>query len=180
MKTLFFLFLTLLLIACSSEQPADNIPAITQEFPDQESWNTTMVITREGKTIGHLRSGHIRKYVKKNYTLLSDSLQVDFYNEKGEHTSVLRSQGGKVIDNSQDMLAYGHVVVVSDSGITLYSDTLNWDNKNQKIYSEIPVRLIRAGTDTLYGDRFISDRHLSNYEVINPHGKSAKMIRLED
>jgi len=179
MKLVPVLSLVLLIFACTPEQPAENLPSASQDYPEQESWNALMIISREGKTIGHLKAGHVQKFIKKNYTLISDSLKVDFYNDQGQHTSVLRSEGGKVFDKSQDMIAFGHVVVVSDSGITLYSDTLKWDNKNQKIYSEIPVKLTTAEKDTLYGDRFVSDRHLSDYEIINPRGISSKTIQLE-
>ena len=77
------------------------------------------------------------------------------------------------------MLAYGNVVVVSDSGVTLYTDTLKWDNKEQKIYSEIPVKITTQDHDTLYGDSFKSDPNLDNYEILNPRGKSKKSLKIE-
>ncbi|MEJ2543942.1 MAG: LPS export ABC transporter periplasmic protein LptC, partial [Calditrichaceae bacterium] len=103
----------------------------------------------------------------------------DFYNNEGKHTSVLTSEGGKVFDNNQDMLAYGNVIVISDSGMTLYTDTLKWDNKKQKIISEVPIMITTEEGDTLYGDSFISDPNLRNREIINPHGKSVKSIDIE-
>lgn len=178
-RFIILLLLILLLSGCSNEQKVNTTVAVPDDYPDQESWNTFLVITREGKTIGNLKAGYVQKYSKKNITLLSDSISVDFYNDKGQHTSLLTAKGGKVFDSSQDMLAFGNVVVVSDSGVTLYGDTLRWDNKNQKIYSDIPVKLTTREHDTLYGDRFISDRHLNDYEIINPRGKSSKSIKIE-
>ena len=96
--------------------------------------------------------------------------------KNGQHTSVLTSEGGEVNDIEQNMTAYGNVVVVSDSGVTLYTDTLYWDNENQKIKSEIPVMII-SENDTLYGDTFISDPSLENYEITNSHGTGAGLFR---
>ncbi len=150
-----------------------------QPLPDQESWDATIVITREGNRIGYLKAGYIEKYSKRKVTHLSDGITVDFFNEDGDHTSVLHAQGGKVYDQKQDMFAYGNVVVESDSGVTLYTDTLQWDNKRRKIISEIPVMITTEEQDTLYGDSFISDPDLINYEISNPRGKTSRAIDVE-
>ncbi len=180
MKYLYILFTTLLVLSCSTSdnQKAGTTPE-TKSYPDQESWNATMFITREGKTIGHLKAAHVQKFTKKNITLLDGGIQVDFYNEKGRHTSVLTSDGGEVMDATQDMTAYGHVVVVSDSGLTLHTDTLKWNNKKQKIYSKNSIILTTTKHDTLYGDGFVSDPDLANYEITNPRGKSSKSLNIQ-
>ena len=38
------------------------------------------------------------------------------------------------IDEEEDFLvAIGNVVVVTDSGVTLFTDTLSWDNQKEKV-----------------------------------------------
>lgn len=178
MKMFLRLLIILMFVACSDDQQK-TVQTSPGEFPDQESWNATVLITKEGKTVGVLKAGHVQKFSKKNITLLDENIQVDFYDEEGNHKSVLTALGGKVNDLTQDMEAYGNVIVVSDSGVTLYTDTLKWDNKNQKIYSEIPIMLTTEENDTLYGDSFRSSPDLVNYEIINPRGKSSKTLELE-
>lgn len=179
--TRIFLFLsTLLLLAqCTSQPQKSETVAAQSEYPDQESWQTTIYITREGKTIGHLQAGHVQKFSKKKITLMDQNIVVDFYNEDGKHTSRLTAHGGKIFDVSQDMLAYGQVHVVSDSGLTLATDTLRWDNRRQKILSTIPIVLTTESHDTLYGDGFESDANLDNYVITNPHGKSSRSIQIK-
>ncbi|MGD9898230.1 MAG: LPS export ABC transporter periplasmic protein LptC [Calditrichaceae bacterium] len=178
MKEFLILILTILMISCSAERDEDNTAISTQEYPDQETWNTNLLITKDGMRIGYLKATHVKKYSARKMTYFEDGLQVDFYNSNGEHTSVLNSDGGWIHDVKQDMYAYGNVVVISDSGATLYTDTLQWDNKLQKIISNIPVK-ITTEDDTLYGDSFISDPGLSNYELINSRGSSSKKIVVE-
>lgn len=168
-----------LMISCSFEKREEVVPFAEQDYPDQESWDATIYITRMGRVVGFLKAGHIQKYSQKNLTFLQDSITVDFYNEQGEHTSVLTAWGGKVYDQTQDMLAFGNVVVVSDSGVTLFTDTLKWDNERQKIVSEIPITIATETGDTLYGDSFISDTNLQNREITNPRGRSSKRIELD-
>lgn len=172
------LMILLIPVACSRKAETE-VPEAQGEFPDQESWNATIRITRDGNTIGLLKAGHIQKFYKQQKTLLKDSIQVDFFKNNGSHTSILYAAGGQVYDKRQDMLAYGNVIVVSDSGVVLYTDTLHWDNKKQKIYTEIPVMIVTDEADTLFGDRFESGPELVNYEIVNPRGRSSKMIRLD-
>ena len=179
MNKLIFLLLSVSLIFYCSEDKNKSVSSDNNVYPDQESWDAIILITKDGKIVGNLKAGHVQKFTQKKITLLDENLQVDFYNEMGEHTSVLTSDGGKVFDLKQDMVAYGNVVVVSDSGLTLFTDTLKWNNKEQKICSEIPVKIISQDQDTLYGDSFISDPNLINYEIVNPRGKSKKTLTLE-
>jgi LPS export ABC transporter protein LptC len=172
---IFALFLTL--FSCEENKNDTNV-AVEHSYADQESWNTDIHITNDGAKVGVIHAGHIKKYTKKAITDLYEDIIVDFFDEKGSHSSKLTAKGGRVYDRKQDMLAFGNVVVVSDSGITLYSDTLKWDNKKQKIISEIPVKFITK-EDTLYGNSFISNPDLSNYEIENPHGSSSKRIKVD-
>ena len=176
-----FIFISVfaVFISCSSEREKETVVTDSGIYPDQESWQAVMRVTKDGRTTGLINAGHIQKFSVKKITLMNEGLKVDFYDAEGNHTSVLTSQGGKILDDRQDMTAYGNVVVVSDSGLTLFTDTLRWNNKDQKIYSDIPVKFISDEGDTLYGDSFKSDPDLINYEIKNPHGKSSKIITLE-
>ena len=178
-KIITFLFLVMAVFSCTQKEDKKPVAQVSAEYPDQESWNATIKITKEGKISGLVQAGYIKKFSNKQKTFLSDSVRIDFYNRQGQHNSVLYALGGEVNDRIQDMIAYGNVVVVSDSGITLYTDTLKWDNKRQKIISDIPIMITTGEGDTLYGDSFISDPDLSNYEIENPRGKSTKKVSIE-
>jgi len=164
------------LMSCFQKEADDDDTASVVEYPDQESWDATMIISNDGKKVGVVEASHYKKYSRRNQTYISEGLKVDFFNAMGQHTSILTSEGGEVNDVKQDMVAYGNVVVVSDSGVTLYTDTLYWDNKNQKILSEIPVMIV-SEDDTLFGDTFVSDPSLENYEITNSHGSGSKLFR---
>ena len=179
MRYILFIFIVILMFGCITEDKESSVPNTVEDYPDQESWDATILITKEAHTIGHLKAGKIEKYSKRNITLLKENIKIDFYNNEGQHSSVLTSEGGKVFDYNQDMVAYGNVVVVSDSGMTLYTDTLKWDNKRQKIVSDVPIMITTEEGDTLYGDSFISDPNLRNREIINPRGKSVKSIKID-
>ena len=179
-KVLFKSFITLLLLltfsSCFRKENETVDSDNTVDYPDQESWDATLTITNDGRKVGIVNATHYQKFSKKNKTYVSDGLKVDFFDTEGRHTSQFTSEGGEVNDIKQNMVAYGDVVVVSDSGVTLYTDTLHWDNENQKIISYIPVMIV-SEEDTLYGDTFISNPSLEDYEMTNSHGTGAGIFR---
>ena len=65
------------------------------------------------------------------------------------------------------------------NGSQLYSQELLWDNKEEKIISQVPVKITTV-SDTLYGDTFKSDPDLINYEITNARGTSQKTISIDD
>ena len=165
--------------ACSDFETEEKSSVSSEIIPDQESWDAEMFFTKDGKRTAVLRAGYIAKYTKKKVTILKDCVKVDFYDEEGKHKSVLTSSEGKVFDDRQDMIASGNVILVSDNGACLYSEELIWDNKEQKIISNVPVK-ITTESETMYGDSLKSDPDLINPEIINVHGSSKKKITIEE
>jgi len=178
MKSRLILFLFFIgLTACFNESQTEQSSSASDIYPDQESWNAEIKITRNGKLSGLVKAGHIKSFSSQKRTELSENITVDFFKQDGQHSSVLTARGGLVFDDRDDMIAFGNVIVVSDSGVALYTDTLHWFNKEQKISSKVPVK-ITTQNDTLFGDNLVSDPHLRNYELTNSHGSSAKSVKV--
>ena len=79
--------MSLLLISC--EQKTPKAPPVTpQETPDQILENSTIVLTVNGIKSTVIKAQYLAKYEKKDLTL-AKVIQTDFFDEDGEHTSVL-------------------------------------------------------------------------------------------
>jgi LPS export ABC transporter protein LptC len=150
-----------------------------EEFPDQESWDARMYFNNKGIRRAVLTAGYIAKYSKKNYTLLKEGVKVEFFDDQGDQKSILTSDEGKYFDRTQNMLAIGNVILLSKNGSKLYSQELLWENREEKVISEVPVK-ITTETDTLFGDTFKSDPDLINYEITNARGTSQQTISIDD
>jgi len=72
---------------------------------------------------------------------MDEGLVVDFFNDQDIHTSQLTADSGEVNERLNDLTATGNVVVVSDSGETLHTEKLLWNNKLQKILSVVDVMI---------------------------------------
>src|SRR6266850_1748572 len=103
------------LLACEDRvKPPISTTGMGQGVPTQESWNATITFTDSGRVTAILHAGHIASFAERKYTRLDSSIKVDFFDERGRHTSVLTARQGQVNDVTHDFEAHEHVVVVSD------------------------------------------------------------------
>ena len=73
---------------------------------------------------------------------------------------------------TNNMIASGNVVAISDSGITLFSEILFWDSKKEKLYTDTNIMITTLENDTLFGTGFESNSNLKNWKILNPSGVS--------
>ena len=104
--------------------------------PDAESWNAIITLTNKGSKRAVIRSGHLEKYQQRQYILLDQNVDADFFNSEEIYTSNLKSNIAEIDEAKDFLVAMGNVVVVSDSGVTLYTDTLSWDNVDEKVFTD--------------------------------------------
>jgi methyl coenzyme M reductase beta subunit len=117
-----------------------------------------------------VNAGHLEKYNQKKHILLDELVQVDFFDKKQIHVAVLNSYIAEVDQKTNNMKAVGNVVAISDSGITLFTDTLYWDSKNERMSTLDSIMITTLDEDTLYGIGFESDSDLENWKILNPSG----------
>jgi len=176
---IFIVAMMVLLPGCSKIDEEQSTSSLDQsKIPDQESWQSVITMTREGKKFAEIWAGYIAFYNEMNRTILRDSIHADFFDKNGLHNSTLTADSGIVFNQTNHLIAYGRVKVVSDSGVVLETSELRWDNDKQKIISEVAVRF-STEQDTLIGDSFISDPDLKNYEIKNARGYSRRKIPLQ-
>ena len=162
-------FFPIVLLACSNVE-SDKLGETREGLPDAESWNATITLTNNGSRRAIIKSGHLEKYQQRQYILLDQNVDADFFNENEIYTSNLKSEIAEIDESKDFLIAMGNVVVVSDSGVTLYTDTLSWDNVDEKVFTDDSVVFITEQNDTLYGIGFKSDIELNNWEIMQPTG----------
>lgn len=160
--------LFLLIYGCGENRvkPPVNTSLNVEELPAQESWNSEIFFSDSGNTKAILHAGHLRVFEKSKETLLDSNIRVDFYNQDEVKTTTLTAKRGKVDDATENLYAYDSVVVVSDSGVTITTDELMWNNKKQKIVSDKFVTIV-SPKEKIEGYGFESDQSLKNYVIYN-------------
>lgn len=139
-------------------------------MPDQESWGVTITLTDKVVKRALIRSGHLEKYQDRQYIMLDEGVEADFFDKNENHTTYLTALVAEVDEKSNFMVAIGNVVVVSDSGVTLFTDTLSWNNDTEQVFTDDPVMVTTENSDTLYGVGFESNIELNHWKILKPTG----------
>lgn len=160
---LFFSFLS-----CENKLEPPRTDLNSEEIPDQESWEPTVVFSDSGTVKAILRAGHIAVFNKKGYTLVDSNAIVDFYSN-GQIVSTLSGKKGIVIDSTKDIEMYDSVVVVNKEGSILKTEKLIWNNKTQRVSTNAFVN-IKTPNEEIEGNGFESDQNLKNYIIYEVTG----------
>lgn len=162
--------LFLILVACDPVgQSLEQTKAKQNRVPSQESWNPTIRINSVGKENVQARAAYSAHYDDPKEIVFIGSVRLDFFDLEGGHSSTMTADTGRVDDIRHLFTATGDVYVESDSGMTLATDVLYWNENRESIYTDHPI-VLTTDTDTLYGIGFESDANLENWIITQPTG----------
>jgi LPS export ABC transporter protein LptC len=160
-----------LLTGCGEKLKPAVTPITQDELPGQESWRSTVTFSDSARIRAILWAGHIAVYGNQRYTLLSDSIHIDFFDDGQRQTSTLTARRGKINDVTRDFEAYENVIVVSDNGNTLKTERLFWTNATRKIHTDVFVD-IAGPKERIRGHGMESDQDLRHYTIFRVTGQS--------
>ena len=161
------IFSILFLISCSEN---DTIDEISKDVHDQLSTNVKITLTKKGNITATINSEILKKNNQSLQLELYNNVNVNLFDENFEHKSLIKSQSAIVNEKENRMKAYGNVVVISNDGKILMTDSLSWDNNSDKIYTNANLEFITSDTDTLYGTGFESNIDLTDWNILKPRG----------
>jgi LPS export ABC transporter protein LptC len=162
------LLCSIFLCSCADKFEPPKTDYKSGEIPNQESWNSKVIFSDSGNIKAILYANHISVYNDRGYTLIDSGATVDFY-KNGEKVSKLTGKRGKVIDATKDMEIYDDVKVENIEGNVLTTQRLFWNNKLQKVSSDVFVR-IKTRKENIEGIGFESDDNLKNYKIFKVTG----------
>lgn len=173
-RLIFLILMVLMFCSCRRDHAVTEEGDVQKhEIPDQEMWNSTVTVTHKGQVEAILQYGHLARYSEERLIKFDSGVVVDFF-DRGEHASRLTADSGEMREESNDVRAMGNVVVISDSGLTLFTEELAYLQRLNKILTEKSVKITTDKGDTLYGVGFESDPNLRVWHIKNPRGKAHK------
>ena len=151
------------------------IEKLSEEIMDNEIWQPIIILTRGDNKIVEAQSEKMYKN-RNESALLVGNVLINFYNDLGDHISILYSDSARINQRNNDLKANGNVYVVSDSGYTLTTHQIVWDNSYKMIVAEDSVMFTTMEGDTLHGVGFESDADLEEWRIFRPFGFSRSNI----
>ncbi|MXZ76316.1 MAG: LPS export ABC transporter periplasmic protein LptC [Gemmatimonadetes bacterium] len=133
-------------------------------LPDQEAWNTTIYLSRDGRQEATIRAGHRLYFSETNVTVIDEGIHVEFFEDDGSLASTLEAEWGEIDGLTHNLRVRGGVTVHSTERGTLETDSLTWLNAANLIVTDAAVRLT-GDTDVIAGDGFEADPGMRRYII---------------
>ena len=92
------------------------------------------------------------------------------YDSNYYHSSTVKSDYALVSEKENQINAFGNVIVKADNGEELLTDSLLWDNKVDRIFTDAELIFISGELDTFYGKGFESNIDLTEWKITQPRG----------
>lgn len=150
----------ILLMFCSQEEKELAEPV---ELPDQIVDNFQMEESASGKRRYSLLGERAFYYNKSNRIVVLEP-EIEFYGPQKDVTATVVCDSGVVSNRSGDLVAYGNVVVTTEDGTVLRTDSLVWFNRRAQIETDAMV-YITSPEGTIEGKGLISDANLNRIEI---------------
>ena len=163
----YYLLLFFILISCSRSYQNDTS---VEDIHDQLSTDVEITLTEKGNIKALIKSRLLERNNENLELKLTDNVNVDLYDDNYEHTSLITSNYAFVSETENRIDAFGDVVVAADNGQQLWTDSLLWDNKADKISTDATLTFISENFDTLYGTGFESNIDLTDWKITKPRG----------
>jgi len=158
----FTLFIILSLSSCGKEKPERSEVSGSKSSPEQAIENFTLTQTSQGEKKWELEAERAEIYKREGKTIVQ-KLKIKFY-DQGKITSVLIAREGELRSQSGDMEVRGDVVVTSEEGTTLKTESLKWDANRNKIVTDDLVRQEKGDT-IITGQGLESDPELEKVVI---------------
>lgn len=156
-------FLLCELVGCQREEPPRVEEGNFQSAPEQVIENMEVTFTEEGRRTGVLKADSVAIY-QQGKVKKGKKIQVDFYDQEGEHASTLTAEEGTYDSKAEEIEARGNVVVVSEDGVRLETEMLSWRKQTNRIFTEAFVKIIR-GRNIVSGYGLDTDPRLEDVHI---------------
>ena len=167
---IFLLLISLIVSGCAEE----HVPVtVKNNLPDQQFRNSRIIVTENGITTAIVMANRVSVYEERNYTVVEDSIAIEFFNKEGEKVSTLTALSGQVwglYEKVDSLRATGDVVIISDErNATMETPVIRWIASTHMIYADSTVRL--STEDAVQeGVRFVATDDLKSYTMENVTG----------
>lgn len=166
----------LFFFGCSNDPERVESLTKSEKYPISTTFDVEMTYSDSGITraiiVAPLRETYL---AEENYIEFRKGIIVNFFDRDEQPESKLTANYAISYNDKDLMEAKNDVVLMNQKNEQLNTEHLIWDQKNDRIYSEVFVK-ITTPERVIYGDGFESTQDFSKYKITNVKG----IINLKD
>jgi LPS export ABC transporter protein LptC len=158
--------------AASCETDIEKVQMITSEknLPVESAKNMEVLYSDSAKVKVKIMAGEVNRFAGASpYTEMKKGVKLEFFDDSLKVTSQLTANNAVSKEQEQIMEAKNNVVVINEKGEKLETEHLVWDEKKEKIYTDVFAR-ITTDDEIIYGNGFESNQEFTRYRILQPKG----------
>ncbi|MFT4612142.1 MAG: LPS export ABC transporter protein LptC [Glaciecola sp.] len=124
-----------------------------------------------GRVVANLESPKMLDYSNRDFSFseFPNGVRLSLYDENNQKNVVLADYA--IVYKATDLIdLQGNVILITPQKDSLFAEQLYYDQKNQWLFSNLPVRLKSATANNGHGDIFDSDTKFKNYTILEGRG----------
>jgi len=165
--------LATMLFSCGNTMNKIEEVAVKDTLPVEQGKDITMYYSDSGHIEACMTAPVMKRYENKEQRgilKLPNGLKVIFYDSLGREETVLTAKYGERFDELQRIEVKYDVVVITADSEKLYTDHLIWDERANRVYSDVFVKIITPDK-IIWGDGFESDERFDKYKIFKIKGE---------
>jgi LPS export ABC transporter protein LptC len=163
-------FSLLLLSSCVNDIEEVKRMGSDVRVPVSSTRNVEMIYSDSSRLRAKVNAPQRDTYIGDNgFVEFTKGLKIEFYDTKSVLESKMSANYGISYTKTEIMEAKGNVVLKSEKGDKLETEHLIWDQKADRIYSNVFSR-ITSPERVIYGDGFESNQDFSKYRILKVKG----------
>ncbi|MBE2245880.1 MAG: LPS export ABC transporter periplasmic protein LptC [Candidatus Competibacteraceae bacterium] len=161
--------LLILHMSCSNDLEKVRINE-TEELPVAITRDVVLTYSDSARTVSQLSAPLRNDYISDDSrSEFPEGIHLVFYNADQSINTRLSANTGVIWQKSGVFYFSQQVELINEKGSQLFTDELTWDNKQKKIYTTRPIRIIDKNR-ILTGDGLIADDNFQTYVILIPTG----------
>lgn len=173
-----------LLAGCTRRTDAIPPDVVLEDLPDQETWDVALVLSLDGRRRALVRAPYLARYEHRDSTFArfgpadaadSARVHVEVFDDAGAPSATVEADRLTYFDAERRFVAEGDVVVQTQTGKTLRSEELTWDEAARRLRTDGFVR-ITSPDEQIQGYRLDADEDLDTYALARITGQ----VRVEE
>lgn len=163
-------FFLIFLYACENDIEKVKLIANIEKLPSEYLKDATIYYSDSAKITAKLTAKKIDHYTgKRSFTVMPKGINVIFYNSSEQPETRMTADYAIKYDDMDVIEAKRNVVVINEKGETLNSEHLVWDQKKDRIFTDVFVK-ITTKKEILMGDGLESNQNFSKYKILKLRG----------
>lgn len=164
----FALVLTALLSGCQRQTP-NSLPNPAPSEPDEVLLNSTITLTNRGALTSQIMADKILRYAGLEPMFLY-RINAVFYDSLEQEQAQVKADSGSAVEKTRYVELRGNVKVLYTNGTEIESDSLKWDQANDRVATEGYVKITKKDGSILTGRGLETDPRFTSYRLKNPAG----------